>query len=461
MSSIRRYLTSTLALVLVAVATLSLVAAYFITHHEMEEILDAQLSLQGRIVSALVDPQTPRDTYARIARHLDQPGHPARWYGDKAPDDNSSSSKRYHHEERMLSVGVWNADGSPWLLGAEWNDAGPFPGPDREGYRWQEYGGQRWRVFSLPLNEGQSWLSIGLSEDFHDELSRKVALADLLPMLIALPVLLVLMGMLIHRGLEPIARLSRQVKGRGARDLSHIELAVPRELVALRDAFNDFMSRLSEALERERRFTADAAHELRTPLAALKIHLDNAMAGEQASLRKAYDGIERLQRVVDQLLILARLDSQRMTLVERLDLRALVLELAAELWPLAEAHAQKLEVRESAPLWVEGDTTELGILIRNLLDNALRYTPDGGRVEVALGRDERGTWLSIRDTGPGIPEELLEAVTERFRRVADQRISGSGLGLSIAVELAKRQQAQLTLRNRQEGGLEARLEWES
>ncbi|EPC03936.1 hypothetical protein L861_01150 [Litchfieldella anticariensis FP35 = DSM 16096] len=458
MSSIRRYLTSALALVLVAAATLSIIAAYFTTHHEMEEILDAQLSLQGRIISALVDPQTPRDTYARIARHLDQPGHPARWYGE-APDTTSPAGKRYHHEERMLSVGVWNADGSPWLLGAEWNDAGPFPGPEREGYRWQDYNGQRWRVFSVPLHAGQHWLSIGLRESFHDELSRKVALADLLPMLIALPVLLVLMGMLIHRGLNPITRLSRQVKGRGARDLSHIELEVPRELVPLRDSFNDFMGRLYEALERERRFTADAAHELRTPLAALKVHLDNALTGEQASLRKAYGGIERLQRVVDQLLILARLDSQQVTVAERLDLRALVLELAAELWPLAEEHGQELEVRESAPLWIKGDATEVGILIRNLLDNALRYTPDGGRVEVALGCDENGTWLSIHDSGSGIPEELLDAVTERFRRAVDQRVSGSGLGLSIAAELAKRQQARLILRNHQGGGLEARLEW--
>ena len=146
---------------------------------------------------------------------------------------------------------------------------------------------------------------------------------------------------------------------------------------------------------------------------------------------------------------------------EKVELSSLVLDLAAELWPLAESQQQTLEITENPALSLEGNATELGILIRNLLDNALRYTPAGGRVEVAMGQTpEHRPWLSIRDSGPGIPEALLEAVTQRFQRAADQRISGSGLGLSIAVEIAERQQLNMRLSNRPEGGLEVRLVWQ-
>ncbi|QJQ94709.1 MULTISPECIES: ATP-binding protein [Halomonadaceae] len=463
MTSIRRYLIVSLALVL-ALATLSIVvSAYFITHHKMERILDAQLSMQGRIVSSLVGPGTSSEEYERLARHLDQPGHPAYWYGT-SDAQAASPGRRYHPEERMLTLGFWQADGIPWLMGAEWGDAGAFPPPQREGYRWQEYDGQRWRVFSLQLDDHARWLSIGLRERFHDELSGEVALGNFLPMLVALPLLLAIVWLLVNRGLRPLSSLSQQVMGRGSQDLSHIDLAVPRELKVLRDALNDFITRLGVTLERERRFSADAAHELRTPLAALKIHLDNALAGERESLRKAYGGIERLQRVVEQLLLLARLDGPDAPPRETLDLLDMVQRLAAELWPLAEARGQVLEVDATVRPQIEGNATEVEILIRNLLDNALRYTPAGGRIEVVLGMGnvEEGehAWLAIRDTGPGIAEELLAQVTERFRRVAGQEISGSGLGLSIALVLAYRQHARLALSNRADGGLEARLEWQ-
>lgn len=464
MTSIRRYLNVTLALGLALASLLIVFATYAITHHKMEEILDVQLSLQGRIVSSLIGPDTPREEYVSLARHLDQPGHPARWYGDAFGVDGSDPepmARRYHPGERLLTLGFWQADGTPWLMGAEWNDAGPFPAPWEEGYRWQEYAGERWRVFSLRLDDGERWLSIGLRESFHDALSREAVLGYALPILVALPLLLLLVGVVVRRGLRPLASLSKQVKGRDARDLRHLDTDVPRELKPLRDALNDFIARLDDTLERERRFTADAAHELRNPLAALKIHLDNALAGEPDSLRKAQGGIERLQRVVEQLLTLASLDRQEVAPTESLDLQALVQELTAEHWPLAEARHQMLEVSGLSRHRVEANAIELGILLRNLLDNALRHTPVGGTIEVASGEEPEGVWLAVRDTGPGIPEALLGTVTERFWRNADQSVGGSGLGLAIAAELARRQRIHLDLSNRPGGGLESRIRFTS
>jgi two-component system sensor histidine kinase QseC len=278
-------------------------------------------------------------------------------------------------------------------------------------------------------------------------------------MALLLPLLLWLLVRIIRRGLAPIALLSSQVQGRDARDLSRIELAVPGELEGLRQSLNDFILRLGETLERERRFTADAAHEMRTPLAALKIHLDNAQAGEAGSLHKATLGVRRLQRVVEQLLVLARLDRGQGDQAEIIDVYPLAMELAAELWPLADARHQSLRVLGATRLEVRADPVEMGILLRNLLDNALRYTPEGGCIEIELCRYRYVAQVVVRDDGPGIPGALLDKVTERFRRAANQRITGSGLGLAIVAELVQRQQASLHLQNRWTRGLEVRVAW--
>ncbi|GHB27053.1 ATP-binding protein [Salinicola rhizosphaerae] len=462
MTSIRRYLNLTLAGVLIAVMALAVTAAYLITRHEMEEIFDAQLSLQARVVSALVDVQTTPEEYAAIAEQLSQPDHFARWYGEIAGrSTHDAKPKLYDHEERVLSLGFWNAQKQPVLMGARWNEGeNAFPAPSATGHRWVDYAGHRWRVFSMAIAGGR-WVSVGLRDSFQSELSNKVALGNFVPLLLALPLLIWLIARLIRRGLKPIGQLSRQVETRDEKDLSAIRVAVPRELQPLRGALNGFIERLEQTLERERRFTADAAHELRTPLAAMKIHLDNARFGEPAALDKAYNGIERLQRVVEQLLLLARLDiHQQPAEPESFKLEPLILDLAADLWPLAEAQHQSLEIADSGDVSVEGNPTELGILIRNLMDNALRYTPEGGGVSVEKGYDGRGrAWLAISDSGPGIPDALLDAVTQRFQRASDQRISGSGLGLAIAAEIAERQGLTLTLSNRLEGGLEVRLVW--
>ena len=463
MRSIRRYLLRTLAITMVVAGGVAVTAAYLITDHELEEILDTQLSLHSRIVAGQLDPNATIDDYARLAARMGLPAHPTQLYRDgiAVPVSSSESGpKLYHEEELKLVLGFWNADGSPRLLGGKWSDAGPFPAPLEEGFRWESYDGHRWRVFSMFDVASNTWISMGLRGSFHDEVVERITWNNLLPMLLLLPLLLWLMSRVIRRGVAPIQALSSQVQGRSAHDLRQINNPVPQELNGLRQSLNDFIARLKATLERERRFTADAAHELRTPLAALRIHLDNAQAGGEQSLQKAYVGVERLQRVVEQLLILARLDQVATTSPATIDLYPIIAELIAELWPLADERDQHLRLTGLTRLEVRADEVEVGMLFRNLLDNALRYTPEGGQVEVELALWEGLPQLTVSDTGPGLPEALLDKVTERFRRASGQGTTGSGLGLSIVSELAQRQNARLTLSNRTPNGLAVSVVWE-
>lgn len=462
--SIHRYLFRTLALSLAMVALLSVVAAWLISQNELEEILDAQLAFTGRGLMSMLPEAPEADDFQRLARWMDQRKASAHLYTDSGTSDDLpvSPGQTYHHEERKMGFGLWAETGQPVVIGPGWQDVDrqpQMPPPGEQGFEWRSLGESRWRVFTLHDPGRGLWLQIGIERDFFLDIIERIALNHLWPMLLLMPLCLLLVLRHIRRGLRPIERLSQQVEHRDSADLSRIELDVPTELAGLRGSLNDFIGRLKATLEKERRFTADAAHELRTPLAALKIHLDNALAGEDDALPKARQGVERLQRVVEQLLVLARVDRHTAAAPESVDLRSLLLDLAAELWPLADARGQQLRLEDVDPTTVKGNATELGIMIRNLLDNALRYTPDGGTIEAILQAEPQGVRLSILDSGPGIPDTHMERVAERFHRASDATITGSGLGLSIVLALAHQQEVEVSLNNRESGGLNATLRW--
>ncbi|SPJ33315.1 sensor histidine kinase [Kushneria phyllosphaerae] len=469
MISIRRYLTQAVMGLVLLGALLSGLAAWLITKHELEEMFDAQLSQFGRIVTGMIDINMDSQDYQALADRLTQPGHAARFYSMEDSDDaglvmdthSVNTPRRFREEERLLSLGFWNSDLTPRMLSAEWNDKGPFPPPQKTGYRWVSYDNEEWRVFSIYDKEHGVWVSTGLRDDFQQELVNKILLGNSIPFLLILPLLGIALWWVIRRGLRPIDNLSAEVSRRYHQDLTPIEQDPPRELTGLRDSLNAFIERLRMALDRERRFTADAAHELRTPLAALKIHLDNARASEQdhqSSLDKARQGIERLQRVVDQLLTLARVERTPHRQLDVVDLYPIASELAGEMWPLAGRRRQQLEMSGLSSLELRADPTELGVLLRNLLDNALRYTPDGGTVTLHLDRANGQPMIQVIDDGPGVPDESLEKITERFHR-ANQRMTGSGLGLSIVKQLTQRQKATLAIDNRQPHGLIVTVIW--
>ena len=236
MVSIRRYLFRVLSLTLVLITLLSVAAAYLISEHELEEILDAQLAITGRGLMSMLPDSPSRQDYQRLAQWLKQDRAEAALYAADGTDiaivaSDEQPGKIYHHEERKMSLGFWDKQGHPLLMGPGWHGSSTeFPAPDRQTFRWLTFGDTSWRVISMQDEARGLWLQLGIEKEYFDDITERVALNHLWPMLLLLPLCLFVMLYLIRRGLVPISDLSRQVEGRGSHDLAPIELPVPHEL---------------------------------------------------------------------------------------------------------------------------------------------------------------------------------------------------------------------------------------
>ena len=295
-----------------------------------------------------------------------------------------------------------------------------------------------------------------------------IALAVLETVLIALSG--VVMWIAVGRGLAPLAALRRDIEGRAAPGTVRMDplppAGVPRELVPLVEAFNILLERLRQSFVAIRRFTGDASHQMRTPLTILLTHLDlvrrlgTASEEGRAALADAEEGARRLERLIAQLLALARADEQQTTAAaERSDLAAIAAAVARERAPRAIAAGLELSFGTAGgdrPVWVAGAAFMIAEMIGNLIDNAVRFNRPGGTITVRVADAERPS-IAIADEGPGVPEADLALVFERFYRVRREGPAGTGLGLSIVRTIADRLGASVVLANRPGGGLIATI----
>jgi two-component system OmpR family sensor kinase len=308
-----------------------------------------------------------------------------------------------------------------------------------------------WRVFST-LAAGQV-VQIAQPMSARRELAASMALRTILPLLAVLPFLAILIWFTIARGLKPLDRVAAAVARRSPALLEPLpETDLPREVQPLVGALNDLLSRLSHTLDAQRAFVADAAHELRTPLTAVHLQAQLAErattdAERAAALAELKGGLERATRLVEQLLTLAREEPEVSEVPPApVDLAAVAREVISDLAPLAGAKGIDLGLSSTAASMVNGDVDALRTLISNLVDNAIRYTPAGGRVDVALSDDGGSVVLTVRDSGPGIAVEDRERVFDRFYRGSGAGgVRGSGLGLAIVKHIAERHGAGVEL----------------
>jgi two-component system sensor histidine kinase QseC len=353
-----------------------------------------------------------------------------------------------------LSIAVWN-DRGELLLSDREGAALPFDAAV-EGFADLNLGEASWRVYYLRGN-GPWRVAVGQATDERGEVLRDLLASQLLPWLLMLPVLLAVIAASVRRGLQPVREIVREVQQRRADSLAPLSIAkVPAELQPLLASMNDLFARIARALEHERRLTADAAHELRTPLAALRAQWEVAqLAANDAERAQAHarigEGIERLSRLVSQLLALASAESgSGPVFTEAVDWHRVLEKALSDCLPLLDGTGTEVTVgwpERGAPLPLPGDESLLAALVRNLVDNALRYSPPRSLVAVRFTTQA----LVIEDQGPGLAEAQLERLGDRFYRPAGQAQSGSGLGISIVQRVAELHGLAVRLENRDDG----------
>jgi two-component system OmpR family sensor kinase len=352
-------------------------------------------------------------------------------------------------------VQIWNQQGVRLYISHPKSDI-----PDRAqlGFADVSAPGGRWRVYSVQLRNHV--IQVAQPYSVRDRIAARLALRTAWPMVAVLPLLGLLIWLTVGKGLSPIERLARDVGRRSPEALSPLEeRGLPREVQPLVHALNDLLHRLHRALEAQRAFVADAAHELRTPLAALRLQAQIAeRAAQEGERREALGslkrGVERASHLVQQLLTLAREEDQAAQAPSapvRLD--ELAREVIAEHASLAHDKSIDLGMAREEPLSVDGSAAGLRTLLSNLVDNAVRYTPAGGSIDISLARQGDDAVLEVSDSGPGIPPAERTRVFDRFYRRAGDGPEGSGLGLAIASQIAQRHRGSIVLADSPQGGL--------
>lgn len=421
-----------LILVLGSVIAIWLVSACFTyvdARHELDEVLDAHLTQ----AAALLVLQT-----AHELEEVDTEHTPA-----------------LHKYSRQVAFQVWEE--GKWLRLHSINAPREPLAKTDNGFSSQIINGQPWRVFSTWNNSGEYLIQVAEREDTRKLLARGVVFNLLQPLLIALPLLAILIWLSVSRGMRPLIDLAQDVAQREPDNLVPFETKyAPEEVMPLIERLNVLFKRIVVSMANERRFTADAAHELRTPVAAIKAQLQVARSAEdnlasQRALDNAILGCDRATHLIQQLLTLARLDSIKMTGAEACPLRQLAAEIISEIAPAALDKGISFELVDGEEVVIQGISSLLQIMLRNLIDNAVRYTPPGTQIHVQVSRDANKTKVTVTDNGPGVPEEYLKNLSQRFYRPLGTDTSGSGLGLSIVKRIAEIHDAELRLSNNQEG----------
>ena len=313
--------------------------------------------------------------------------------------------------------------------------------------------GTTYRLFSF--DTGSQVIQVAQDERVRQSMAAKLALRTVLPTLALVPLLMTLVWWVVSSSLVPVRRVQQQVAARDVDELGELaEETVPDEIRPLVHELNLLFRRVTQAFDAQKNFVADAAHELRTPLSALKLQVQALRrAGDEASrdmaIARLNAGIDRATRLIEQLLVLARQQSgnQAQADAQPVDLATAVKAVLAEMAPLAESRQIELgvEMDDDGCAKVTGQPDALRILIRNLIDNAIKYTPALGHVRVAVAAQTGAVRLTVEDSGPGIAPADRSRVLDRFYRVAGSEVSGSGLGLAIVKAVADAHQARITL----------------
>ena len=368
--------------------------------------------------------------------------------GQPISSSGATVERRGEAENGDFLIQIWTTDG---VRVFESMDSQELPQLAVLGFSNVKARDKTYRVLSVQT--ASQTIQVAQDEAARREIAGRLALRTAAPIALMAPLLMLLMWWVVSQSLLPVARVRRQVAERQARDLSPVsESGLPDEIRPLVIELNLLFKRVQDAFEAQQHFVADAAHELRSPLAALKLQIQGLQraSGNEArglAITRLSSGIDRATRLVEQLLVLARQEASmaagmKPTLVSLAAICRLALE---DMIAVAQERSIDLGLSHADETSIEGYPEALRILIRNLLDNAVKFSPQGGRIDLAVHVREGAVELVVDDSGPGIPIEYRERVLDRFYRVDGSRTAGSGLGLAIVKSVAERHGAELAL----------------
>lgn len=422
------------------------VMVFLTARAEINSVFDAHLAQSARVLLSLISGELLEQHY----------GAQDRSEGIRAGVEEVNAHLAAHRYSTELAFQFSVAGGAHRFHSVRAPDE-PLS-DDTDGY--SDTGGDEggWRVYTAHDPSGVVVVRVAELHSVRNRLLNELTVKILGPPIAALILLAVVLWHAVRISLEPLRRLATALRGRGPDRMDPLDTeAVQTEVRPLVDAINLLVGRLQESLDKERRFTADAAHELRTPLAGLKTQAQLALRTDSdATRRRALETIDaavsQAAHLVGQLLALARFDAQQIAAMPFVDLAAVAAEVIGEVTPQARAKGIGLELTRAADCDIRGHRDALAIMIRNLLDNAIRYTAGAGAVRVQVIDEDSRISLTVSDNGPGIPPPEREKVLQRFYRGAGQAVSGIGIGLSIVQRIVELHGATLAIEDAQPHG---------
>lgn len=455
-SSIRKFLLINLLIALTITTSVTAIGNYFLDQKDIQEHLDVFMAMSALSYQALIGDDLRQRHIQNLQQNLNEvPKQMHNYFKDQTSHEDYINKFNFQ---------VWTNDNKMLLQ----SKSAPEVSLNTEtsGFQDLNINNQKWRVFSTYNKDAEIKTILGEQYATRNELGRKITKDDLLIMLLTFPLTGLLIWIIISKGLQSLQTVAQEVSNRAPTHLEPVNLKdVPDEIKPLVDELNHLFFRLQQGFEREKRFAADAAHELRTPLAAIKTQAQVALNTENINekniaLHKLIVSVNRSTHVVQQLLTMSRLVPEAMDASTKDDVNLVMItrETLAMLAPSAIEKSIEIEFEPQGLPMIKGNATAIGILVRNLVDNAIRYSRENDRVMVKIYKDNRHIILNVTDTGPGIPPELKERVFERFFRVIGSQSSGSGLGLGIVKQICDLHNASIIMEsNEKSKGLSVKV----
>lgn len=452
--SIRKFLLVNLLLAITITTTLTAIGNYYLDQKDIQEHLDTLMAITTMSSQALLGNDLRKRPLNKIQENLDAiPKKIENYFQYRFL--NSGTPLSYINK---FNFQVWSDSGKLMLHSPF---APPIPlSTEKDGFSDKMIDGQDWRIFTAYNPNAGIRTVVAERYNTRNELGHRIAQDDLYIMLLTFPLSGLLIWIIIGKGLDSLDSVAREVANRAPSQLEPIDLSgVPDEIRPLIDELNNLFNRLQQAFYREKRFAADAAHELKTPLAALKAHAQVALRTDDIkerdkALHKLIECVDRSTHIVQQLLTMSRLVPETTLIndMSEVNLAKLAMDIIAILAPAAIEKQIDIALDcQQKQIDISGNYTALSILTRNLVDNAIRYTPEGGTVTVMVKEKDEYIVLSVIDDGPGIPKELRARVFERFFRVLGNKAPGSGLGLAIVSQIASLHLAKVQLNSPETG----------